>query len=1347
MSTLSSDESDLSIPLTSNEAQSDSTESKKKLHSQVNFSESNIISRLFFWWSRLAIKLSNKGILRTKDVSALSKEQSTGVHIVKLTKNWNHYSKNKTATYPLVSSLFQTHYCEIIALFFLEILFMGTDYLNVFFFRQMIQFFSYDLDNMKPLFTLMQSAVSIIVLRFLRSVIFNHMEFRNVLVSERITNELTALLYEKILKANTNGNQSAKEEGEKLNLIEIDAEKVGFLFFIGPKIIMGPISVGFSLYLLFNLFGFGFIYTFIILCVLLGIILLLQILFLKNYKKNLVKKDARMKIVTNTFQILKSLKLNGWDNEFINKIKDKRDKELKYFIKNQNITVIRSLMNSNLPLIMLIVSLGVYVYTNQDIEISNLFTAFQLINQMTMPLLGIPLVITGFFSNLISIKRLQEFLASSEHDYSTHEDIKAYNDKGIQIKFSNVSFGVSNIELLQPNNNNSLDSSKVQRLRTSSASSEHSMKANNNSKLTLLKDLNLEIKKGEFVAIIGPTGSGKSCLLNAILNDYELLHSDEPIIVNGPLSYLSQQPWVMHETIKNNVLFFNNYQSERYDKVITSCQLKKDLEEFEDGDNHEINSSGGNISGGQKARIALARCLYKEADLYLLDDPLASIDTKVAHNIFMQGFCGFLNGKTRIVATNEMYNLSMFDKIVLMDKGSIKFIGNYEEFQKQYGKEYHKTSEKAVKANAFKRKRSERKPVQITQHEIKKQEAKKFGLISKQHKSENGKEKSNKGRISLELYNKFVKLTGGYCLFIFLVLLIVCAQIAKLYRELFITSWSKTRKDLISTPHDVSVEKHEDGMNNYYTYIKISLIGIFCNFLIDFIISRIQINCLRTLHETMITKLIKAPINLFHDIVPIGQILNRLTKDLELIHQIIFQIMKFLRSNFSLIMSMYVCYSYNPYSLLVSPGLVIIGILLTNHYISSARNLHRLHRVSYSPILTILTESIKGAETIRTAGTEVYMREKIYRRLDDHFGVHLYCEGTNKWYRIMLNSCSQVFFGLIVGYIIMNKENFTAQAIGLILQYATTLNEQLVMTMNFYSQIEVSMVCLERCEAYTTIPGEKEGGMKSNPQNKTKKLDSKVTSDDIDYITWPTKGKIRFDNFTARYRKETPVVLSKLNLEIKPGEKMGIVGRTGSGKSTIVLALSRIIEGEEGKIEIDNIDISKISLETLRQNITVVPQDPFILEASLKENIDPLNKSNDEEIIRILDDFCLFTSIEKKEERLNLMIKENGTNLSIGEKQLICFARAAMKKSKIVILDEATASIDVHTEKILQQNIEKYFKEATVIIIAHHIQMVEGCERIVVIDNGKVIECDTYETLLANHKSKFYELYSESLAS
>ena len=225
------------------------------------------------------------------------------------------------------------------------------------------------------------------------------------------------------------------------------------------------------------------------------------------------------------------------------------------------------------------------------------------------------------------------------------------------------------------------------------------------------------------------------------------------------------------------------------------------------------------------------------------------------------------------------------------------------------------------------------------------------------------------------------------------------------------------------------------------------------------------------------------------------------------------------------------------------------------------------------------------------------------------------------------------------------------------------------------------------------------------------------------------------------------IILKKLNLVINPGEKVGIVGRTGSGKSSIVLSLSRIIEAYSGKIEIDGIDISDINLDDLRQSITIVPQDSFLIEGTLRENLDPMEIYPDDEIIKFLDEFSLFKQIEDNDKRLNIEIKENGSNLSIGEKQLICFVRAALKKSKVIILDEATSSMDVQTEKIIQNNINENLKDCTIIMIAHHIQMVSACQRIIVIDKGEIVECDSYEKLMNDKKSKFYELYSESLIS
>ena len=276
------------------------------------------------------------------------------------------------------------------------------------------------------------------------------------------------------------------------------------------------------------------------------------------------------------------------------------------------------------------------------------------------------------------------------------------------------------------------------------------------------------------------------------------------------------------------------------------------------------------------------------------------------------------------------------------------------------------------------------------------------------------------------------------------------------------------------------------------------------------------------------------------------------------------------------------------------------------------------------------------------------------------------------------------------------------------------------------------MVSIERCESAMNTKEEN----KPNPKEEIKIKDNE----------WPSKGKIEFIDFSVKYRPFNPIILKKINLKINPGEKIGIIGRTGSGKSTIVMSLCRILESLEGKILIDDDDISKINLDSLRHNITIVPQDPFILEGTLKENLDPLNKNKDSEILEILDSFCLFKDISS-EKRLNIKIKEGGSNLSIGEKQLICFARAALKKSKLIILDEATSSMDSQSEEIIRKNMKNLFENCTVIIIAHHIQMVNKCQKIIVLDNGEIVECDSYENLMNNKNSKFFSLYEESLAS
>ena len=1332
---------------------SDNSENKKeksKKEKNLNFYNESFINKIFFRWTTRVMDLSNNNKLKINDINALHQNQSTRHFVHPLEETWKYYSSVKNSKYPLLRTIFRVHLFQLIQLFIIDFSLQTNKIIRTYFFRQIIFLFSTGnfegtkWENVKNLsiieffknfqFNIYQCGFLFILTKLVGTVLFHNLEFKDSVIQKRIKNEMTGLLFNKILRGNLD-NYDGRGEGEKINLIEVDCEKLGYIFFVGPKIINAPYLIIISLFFLFQLFGFKFIYAMGMLIVLMTFILILQVLYLRNIKKILNKKDQRMKTVTYVFHILKNIKINGWEEEFAKKIKNKRDDELLYIKKNLYIGLIRMLVNSNIPLILLMISIGTNIYSNKALEIANLFTSFQLINQMTQPLMGIPMFLNDFFTNLISIQRLQNFLNSPEHNYKKNEN---YEKEEILIKYDKATFGI---------NISNVNERKISLGRKRTNDSGRPSLAGIINKEILLHDISLTIKKGEFIAILGPTGSGKSNLINSILNNYKIISSDYPIIINGTLSYAPQQPWIMEDTIKNNIILYNKFDQEKYSKIITACELIKDFETFKKGDESIINSLGGNISGGQKGRISLARCLYKDVDMYLLDDPLANVDTEVSNNIFKNAFVKYLKGKCRILVTHEVNNLNYVDKIILMEKGYIKFIGTYNEFLKQFGNNYVIDDEDDNEDDlGLKYKKSKSKNEENERNNINFNQNNKF--ISSETQSEktsqtkDSKKQKNplalsdnkykKGKMSFKTYNTFIKLQGGYFIFSLLLLCMIGARFANSFRSIYISSWSKSRKE-IEKKEKEEKEIIQEQLNHFYTYVKISLIGIFLNFLIEYIHSSITLYSQRTLHESMVYKFLRAPINLFHDLVPIGQLLNRLTKDIDLIQRIIRGVTNFARALFTITASIFVCYIYSKFTLLLSPILIIMTVKITQYFIGCARNLQRLERISYSPIINILSESIRGVEVIRTAGVEENFREKIYNKLDENFSVHLYLEGSKKWYIQRLRYSSHFFFGIIITYILIRKDIFSPQAIGLILQNSEEFANELANILNFFSNIEISMVSIERCESALNTIEEK----KPNQNEEIYIKDGR----------WPLKGKIEFLNYSTKYRPLTPIILKKLNCTINPGEKIGIVGRTGSGKSTLILSICRILESFDGKILIDDTDISKINLDSLRQNITIVSQDPFILEGTLRENIDPLNKHKEKEILDILDSFNLFKEIINSQRRLNFYIKEGGSNLSIGERQLICFARAALKKSKVVILDEATSAMDFQTENIIQENIDNLFKDYTVIMIAHHIQMVSKCKRIIVIDNGEIVENDSYDNLMENKKSKFYSLYSESLPS
>ena len=1298
---------------------------KKNNSSQTipkNYSESNFFQRFFYFWAKPAIDLAHQRQLENKDVCNISNEQQTSKNLEEYKTIFAEKSSNKKYKYPLFFSILSLHYKHFLFIYFLYIIDLSIVYIKIYFLKRIISIFSrgdffpenvfsiYNIKNFK--YNIVESIILFIFFKLLGTYNYNYILFQNSILNRKIINETCGLLMEKLLKTNSINNSFSKGEGEKLNLIEVDVEKIGYFFLWFPRISIYPFKISVSLYLLFKIFGRIYIYAIMCLILVIIIIIFFQLIYNRNLKYVLYYKDKRMKIVTYVFTVLKNLKLDNLDDEFINRIDIKRNDEISMIRKQFNLEIIIGVLNKNLNLILSILTLNLFVNSKDGLEISTLFASLQLIGTITGPLTIVPIFLSRIASNLISMKRLQEFLLSEEH--FNNRNISGQNNNDLAIKFDNTTFGTKNIK----KNNKKLD-----------INLEINPNLNIKEEIKLLENISFSVKKGDFIGIVGNTGSGKTCLLNAIMNNYHIMSTNSNPIINGEISFCPSQSWLMTETIKNNIVFFSQTKNKKYNDILSLCYLKSDFEKLSEGDKTIVNSTCSNISEGQKIRISLARCLYRDVDIYLIDDIFSSFDNNISQKIFKDVLCDYLRNKTRLVVISKKKFLPLVDKIIYLEKGKITFSGDYNQF-KEFNKEFElnqndeendeKQEEKEMKENIGDK--------ENYSNENNKSLNNNNSLLSFYENPNDMLNSISRNNVPYKTYLNYINLQGGYSLFFSLIILITIVKILEIYRKSIIPSLSKSYKEISKAQK--SKEANEIFMvnlrNNFYIYFKISLGTIFLNFVIRFITTRITLYSMRIVHRKMIYRLVKAPINLFHDVVPVGQILNRLTRDVGIIESIIRTVNSLIKLLFSLTACMILCYIYNKTIVYYSPIILIYAIILTGYYMKAGRNLTRLYRISYSPIMTIFSETIRGLDIIRTCHVEENTKNKFLEKLDERYGIHLFIEGCRRWHALRRLSFISLSFGVIILHMAYHPEYYSVRAIAVILQYTEEFLSHLINTSLFYMDLENNMIGLERCEQILKIEIEK---------------NSEKNGDDL-FIdkNWPKKGNIEFVNYSASYRPNTPDILKNINLKIKDGEKIGIVGRTGSGKSSLINALARIIEPKSGHIIINDTNIENIKLQILREKISILPQELFLIESNLRDNIDPLNKYSDEKILEIVKDLCLFPNLND-EEKLNFEIKENGKNLSTGEKKLICFARTIIRNNKIVILDDVTGSLDNETKEIILENIEKYLKDATAIIITSQGEMLKLCQRIIVIDNGEIVEIGNYSKLIKDKKSFLYSLF------
>ena len=1315
---------------TKNDTLSSSFESHSVISDNEDISKKSYLNKIFFFWATKAMNISNKKILKIKHLAKGQENQiNTLFNIIRseynsIDINNNNYDKitprnyslikdnKKKSSCPLFLSILKSNRRELLILTFFSLLVIICRYLQIQLLRLLIIYFreNYELEEgeiSNPL--KLRNRIYLYSAFFLLnkiSLIFlqNHSNYRSQLLGIKAGNMLSALIYDKLLNTSSVYNGDLNE-GQMINYLQVDIDHLGFVFFFAPMTFVVPIQFMINFYLLFNFFGYTFIFALMIFLFLFFIAWIIQSLYISNQKILLKNKDKRMKITSSVLHKLKVLKLYVWEDEFFNRVEKEREQEIKSMKKIQNITLLSRFVHSSIPLFLSVASIGIFTLIRGKMVLENLLASIEIFDTMSASLYRLPIFITTLLNCLISLNRLEKFLNTKNFKKTSKED-EGLKMKNIDIKLNNCSFGIFNSEL------------KKYKI--------------------LLSDLDLEIKKGELVAVLGETGSGKTCLINAILNYLDFIPKSKNKkeiynVVNGAISYASQNPWILNGTVRDNIIFYNELDIERYKKVLQICQLISELSQLPGGEMTEISSNGQNISGGQKARISLARAIYKDADIYLFDDPISSVDPINSERIFKNVLLDYLKNKTRILVKHELRNIELFSKIIYLKNGKIMFCGNYKELIKNdiYQLLLNEYTDKSdLEKNQIEK---------ITPKLYNELHQRSISFGTDKEKIMKGRlikdEEMNEGSINKKLYINFIMIMGGFSFFALLIIISATIQAFSLASNIWLMEWSSSEKD--------------NNLYYFLVYAQIDLFSLFFLFLKEFLFSVALLRMNKKLHNKMLNKIIHAPINLFHDIVPIGQIINRLTSDLDKTRAISKLLSLILRSFFMLITSIFVCFHYNSLSLISALVMILSGIFITNYYISAGRNLNRLDGISRAPIVTCFSETFSGAKIIKSFKREENLKNRLFQFLNDYYYVISYKFGAGNWYSLFLEISSYFYIFFLVLFSCFFYDSFSSQAIALIIKYSISFSDQMLNTFNFLSDMEKSMVSFERCDSYTKILQEETAEQKKRKLNK-----------DNSIINWPSKGRIQIQDYSCKYRPETEIVLNNINAEISGGEKIGVVGKSGSGKSTLSLALFRMVEVYHGEIIIDDVNISEISLNKLRKSMCIIPQDPTLFESTVRDNVDPLKEFTDIEIFNILDELEFFDSINIRKKIymnkynkdyiqlcLDYRIKENGSNISLGNKQLLCFARAVLKNSKIIIMDEATASLDQRAQSIILKAIEKYFKKSTLFSIAHRIESVLNFDRIMVFDEGKLKEFDKPTELLKQKDSIFFKLYYEEKES
>uniref|UniRef100_A0A8U7P8K3 Multidrug resistance-associated protein 1 n=1 Tax=Corvus moneduloides TaxID=1196302 RepID=A0A8U7P8K3_CORMO len=1104
----------------------------------------------------------------------------------------------------------------------------------------------------------------------------------------RLKTAIVGVIYRKALVI-TNSARKTSTVGEIVNLMSVDAQRFMDLATYINMIWSAPLQVILALYLLWQNLGPSVLAGFAVMILLVPVNAVMA-MKTKTYQVAQMKsKDNRIKLMNEILNGIKVLKLYAWELAFREKVLEIREKELQVLKKSAYLAAMATFTWVCAPFLVALSTFAVYVMINKNniLDAQKAFVSLALFNILRFPLNMLPMVISSIVEASVSLKRLRVFLSHEELDPDSI--VRGPIKEGEFLCLLQIIVYRFGWFLL------------------------HS--------ITNLF-INFTVPEGSLVAVVGQVGCGKSSLLSALLGEMD--KKEGYVVVKGSVAYVPQQAWVQNATLEDNIVFGREMSESRYKRVIEACALLPDVEILPSGDKTEIGEKGVNLSGGQKQRVSLARAVYCNADVYLLDDPLSAVDAHVGKHIFEKviGPKGILKNKTRVLVTHAVNYLPQMDTILVMTDGEISEMGSYQELLQQDGAfaEFLRTYANAEQtmensgkqlSNSSTYSRDSGKPQQQSSTaELQKPLAEKNSW--KLMEADTAKT----GRVKATVYWDYMKAIGVFMSFL-AIFLFMCNHIASLASNYWLSLWTDdpvingTQQNTTLRLGVYGALGISQGIAVFGYSMVVSIGGIFAS---------------QHLHLNLLHNVLRSPMSFFER-TPSGNLVNRFSKEIDTIDSTIPPIIKmFMGSTFNVIGACIIILLATPIAAVIIPPLGLVYLFVQRFYVATSRQLKRLESVSRSPVYSHFNETLLGVSVIRAFEEQKRFIKQNDMKVDENQKAYYPSIVANRWLAVRLEyvgNCIVLFAAL---FAVMARNKLSAGLVGLSVSYSlqvTYLNWLVRMS----SELETNIVAVERVKEYAEMEKEAEWSIEQTAPASS----------------WPEEGKVEFRGYGLRYREDLDLVLKNINVTINGGEKIGIVGRTGAGKSSLTLGLFRINEAAEGEIIIDGINIAKIGLHDLRFKITIIPQDPILFSGSLRMNLDPFDQHSDEDIWRSLELAHLKNFVSSLPDKLNHECAEGGENLSVGQRQLVCLARALLRKSKILVLDEATAAVDLETDKLIQSTIKSQFEECTVLTIAHRLNTIMDYTRVLVLERGEVVECGTPDQLL-QEKGIFYSMAKDS---